>query len=137
MPLHVEEEAGQLDMGVPETVQDCDAVVPEDFPRLSGGLIRDEQEGDVGSCFGSVDELAGGGGVGAVLDFDSDRCAGAGETQKCVHVSTRLVLRGHAEPGDLAQDSKRLRLELTHKVYKLAFFTVVMKIAYPVNDRQG
>jgi hypothetical protein len=79
MPLQVEEEAGQLDMGVPETVQDCDAVVPEDFPRFSGGLTRDEQEGDVRACFGLVDELAGGSGVSAVLDFDSDGSVGAGE----------------------------------------------------------
>ena len=82
MALQVEEEAGQLNMGVPETVQDCDAVVPEDFPRVSGGLIRDEQEGDAGSCFGSVDELAGGGGVGAVLDFNSNGSAGTGKARR-------------------------------------------------------
>jgi hypothetical protein len=48
MALQVKEEAGQLKMCVPETVQDCDAVASEDFPRLSGGLFREEQEGETG-----------------------------------------------------------------------------------------
>jgi len=52
---------------------------PGGFPALQWWSHRDEQEGDVRACFGLVDELAGGSGVSAVLDFDSDGSVGAGE----------------------------------------------------------
>jgi len=77
--LEVQEQARELDVRIAETVDDGDAVMPENLTRLRRRRSRNEQQMAV--LVGLMHELPGGRGVGALLDLDHDGLGTPGEPE--------------------------------------------------------
>jgi len=82
--LEMQEQARELDVGVAETVDDGDTVVPEDLARLRRCRSRNEEQMAVRVGLGLMHELPGGRRVGVLLDLDCDRLGDPGEPENGV-----------------------------------------------------
>jgi hypothetical protein len=109
----VEEETRQFDVGVPQAVDDRNAVPFENLSRLRGGLVRDQQNRSVRVRVGVLDELPSSGGVRALLRLNGHAGASAGEAKNGVHTAIPPAgLAGdRGDPWDLPQDAERVRFE--------------------------
>jgi hypothetical protein len=113
VPLEMEQQACELDVGVAATVDDRDAVALEDLPRFGGRVARNEEQTVLRSGLRLLDELPGGRRVGVALDFDRDGLGGAGEPDDGIAspAATTRPERLDADAGDVTKDPQRLPAE--------------------------
>jgi hypothetical protein len=118
VPFKMEQQTGQLDVRVPETIDDCDPVLLKNRSRLRGGLVGDEQERSVWAVDGLVHELPGRGCVCPLLDLDGDSSPSSSEVEEGVHAAIRPAgLGNHDQPRDVPEDAERFSLERPHKFH--------------------
>ncbi len=134
LPLGVEEEPRELDVGVAQTVDDGHAVALEDLARFRGRRARDEQEAAAAEAPGLLDELPSGGGVDVPPDLHRDTRGRAREPEHGVAPAVPGAAAGvDGQPGDLPQDPQRLRIEPPLDSYRcfhfIAFFTIPVNIS--------
>ena len=103
MPFQMKEQPRQLDVRVPEPIDDRDPMLAKDRSCLRRGLIGDEQERSARAGLGRVHELPGCGGIGAPLGLNGDPDSPPGGTQDGVRPAVGARWPGdHDHSGDLS-----------------------------------
>ncbi|MGH3409197.1 MAG: hypothetical protein ACRDRJ_42875 [Streptosporangiaceae bacterium] len=119
----MDKEAGQLDVGVPEIVDNGDAVVSQDLPRVGGRLLGDQKDRGSWPGGGLVDDLPGSRCAGAILDLDGHGRLGSSEFQHgiCAVISPGNFGR-HSQAWDRAQDAERTGLTRARGFHGITVF---------------
>jgi hypothetical protein len=120
----MEEESGQLQVGVAEPVHERDAVLLEDLAGLRCGLASDQAESLVGVGSRLLDELPGRGGARVLLELHGDPGPVTGEPHEGIGLPTAgHWLLDHGQAGDLAKDAEGLGLE--GRPFNFYFFSLI------------
>jgi hypothetical protein len=107
MTFQVKEQTGKLDVSVPKTIHDRNAVVFQNPSCRGSGFVRDEEEGSIRALAGFVDKVPGRSRIRTPLDLHRHPGASAREADCGVREAIRRArLRDHLQPGDLPQDTE-------------------------------
>jgi hypothetical protein len=109
--FQMQEQTGEFDMHVPQSVDDTDPVVREQAPRLARSGLGDEHEGSVrAKMTGPRGELVSGRRVRVSFELDDDRvsCSRAVDHRIGLGVTDRLFEGDDLDPRHRSEDAESL-----------------------------
>jgi len=135
----MKQQSRELDMGIPETIDHGDAVLPQDRSRIRGALPGYQQHGGTPQQTGIVDELPRGRGVSAALDLDGHLDLRAGEANDGVGAAAiGLPLAGeNRDVWDALKNPHGLGAEGPSLIYDILVFHRSYEYSKYREDKQG
>src|SRR5262249_41845259 len=118
--FEMNQEPGQLDVGVAEAIYEADAMVGEDLACLLGRVVGDQEHRTLAERLGVVDELPGRGSVGLALHLGDDVSPLAAVPEEEVRSAVALPgLSDDLQPGDPAEHPEGLCLRVGTRVHSI------------------